>query len=123
MWKIRRWAFRDAFNGFIATAKNQVNFRYQLLIGLIVILAGTILRIGPVEWLFIIFAIGFVLAAETMNTAIEHLTDLIQPNYHPLAGKVKDASAASVLISSITAALIGMIIFGRELLTLIQYRF
>ena len=31
-----------------------------------------------------------VLAAEAFNTAIERLVNLVSPDYHPIAGDVKD---------------------------------
>jgi diacylglycerol kinase (ATP) len=52
-----------------------------------------------------------VLAAEGFNTAIERLVDLVSPDFHPVAGDVKDVAAGAVLICAIAAAIIGMIIF------------
>jgi diacylglycerol kinase len=48
---------------------------------------------------------------EALNTAIECLTDLVSPEFHPLAGKVKDISAGAVLIAAIGAAVVGAVIF------------
>jgi diacylglycerol kinase (ATP) len=52
-----------------------------------------------------------VLAAEGFNTAIERLVDLVSPDYHPIAGDVKDVAAGAVLICAIAAAIVGMIVF------------
>ena len=52
-----------------------------------------------------------VLAAEGFNTAIERLVDLVSPDFHTVAGDVKDVAAGAVLICAIAAAIIGMIIF------------
>jgi diacylglycerol kinase len=52
-----------------------------------------------------------VLTAEIFNTAIESLTDMVSPNYSDMAKKVKDLSAAAVLIAAITAVCIGMFVF------------
>ena len=54
---------------------------------------------------------GLVLAAEAFNTAIERLVNLVSPDYHPIAGDVKDIAAGAVLICAVTAALVGAIIF------------
>ena len=43
--------------------------------------------------------------------AIERLVNLVSPDYHPIAGDVKDIAAGAVLICAIFAALIGLIIF------------
>lgn len=56
------------------------------------------------------FAIGSVLAAEAINTAIEKLADFISPSHQVLIGKAKDLAAA-VLILSTCAFIIGGIIF------------
>jgi len=45
-----------------------------------------------------------------INTAIEQLVDLVEPNQNPLAGKIKDIAAAAVLIAAITSVIIGLII-------------
>jgi diacylglycerol kinase len=50
--------------------------------------------------------------AELFNTAIETIIDLISPQHHPLAKIVKDVSAAAVLITAISAIIIGLAIFG-----------
>ena len=41
-------------------------------------------------------AIGLVITAELMNTAIEYLTDLVSPEKNDIAGKVKDIAAGAV---------------------------
>ena len=56
------------------------------------------------------FAIGSVLAAEAINTAIEKLADFISPSHQVLIGKAKDLAAA-VLILYTCAFIIGGIIF------------
>ena len=61
-------------------------------------------------WVVILFAIGSVLAAEAINTAIEKLADFISPSHQVLIGKAKDLAAA-VLILSTCAFIIGGIIF------------
>ena len=55
--------------------------------------------------------IGFVLTAETFNTALEELCDKFQPTHDPHIGKIKDLAAAAVLVSSITALIVGLIIY------------
>lgn len=76
-----------------------------------VTIAGVFFGISRTEWLVIILCFAMVLAAEAFNTAIERLVDLVSPNYHLLAGDVKDIAAGAVLICAIGAAIIGVIIF------------
>ncbi len=63
------------------------------------------------EWCILIFCIGLVWMAETFNTALETITDLVSPEQNLLAGKTKDLAAGAVLLAAITAAVIGLIIF------------
>ena len=46
-----------------------------------------------------------------MNTALEYVVDLITDEYHELAKKAKDTAAASVMLASIIALVIGLIVF------------
>ena len=48
---------------------------------------------------------------EAMNTAVEWLTDMVSPEFHPLAGKVKDVAAAAVLLTVFGAVAAGLFIF------------
>ena len=61
--------------------------------------------------MFLILTSGFVLAAEAFNTAIEIDIDLTSPDFHPYAKDTKDVAAAAVLISAITAMIVGLFIF------------
>ena len=84
----------------------------------LVIIAGLLFRISTAEWIAVIFAIGLVLAAEAVNSAIERLSDVIQPEKDERIRDVKDISAGAVLICAITAAIIGIIVFLPKLLKL-----
>ncbi len=64
------------------------------------------------------FAIGFVIIAETINTAIEIDIDLTSPEYHPYARDTKDVAAGAVLITAIMAGIVGLIIFLPKILAL-----
>jgi diacylglycerol kinase (ATP) len=67
--------------------------------------------ITSTEWCIVILCFGIVLAAEGFNTAIERLVDLVSPDYHPIAGAVKDIAAGAVLLCAIASAIVGTIIF------------
>lgn len=109
--KKRASSFRYAINGLIDLFQTQPNARIHLVAAGLVVFAGFYLQVGWTEWMVLTFCIALVLSLEAMNTAIEHLTDFVSPEYHPLAGKAKDVAAASVLLASIGAAVVGGIIF------------
>ena len=111
MFRKRINSFKFAFQGVFELFRSQPNARIHLFAAVLVILAGFYFQINSTEWCLIVLAIFLVLAAEAFNTALEYLTDLVSPDYHPLAGKTKDVAAAGVLLTAIGAAIIGLLIF------------
>jgi len=91
--------------------RKQYNFYIHISLAIIAVSLGFYFEVSTSEFLWIIAVIGLVLSAEIFNTAIEKLTDLIQPEHDPRAGVIKDLAAAAVLITAITALIIGLIIF------------
>lgn len=63
------------------------------------------------ELLAIIMVIGFVITTETINTAIENICNYISPEKHELIKRIKDISAAAVLIATAIAVIVGVTIF------------
>lgn len=104
-------SFKFAFKGIIIAIKTQANMRIHMVAAIIVVTTGFYFQISYAEWILIVLAIGFVVSAELFNSAIEFLTDLISPQKNTIAGNVKDIAAGAVLISAISAAIIGLIIF------------
>ncbi|MEO5572727.1 MAG: diacylglycerol kinase family protein [Bacteroidia bacterium] len=104
-------SFQYAFNGLKEVTGTQVNFKLHILAAVLVMISGFFLKISSADWIMLLFAIGIVTAAECFNTALEYLTNLVSPQHNEIAGKVKDLSAAGVLICSIISATIGVIVF------------
>lgn len=104
-------SFGPAFKGLKSGFLSENNFRVHLLAATGAIVLGLILQVQRGDWLWLLTAICMVFTIEYVNTAIEKLTDLVSPQYNDLAGKVKDISAAAVLLISIMAAIIGLMVF------------
>lgn len=100
-----------AWKGILDVFRSQVNARIHLLAVVCVCLAGWYVGLSPLEWVAILGCIAWVIGLEMVNTAIEYLTDLVSPEFHPLAGKAKDAAAAAVLWSAFIAVVVGALIF------------
>lgn len=109
-------SFRYAFQGMADLFRTQPNSQFHLAAAVLVVGAGYWLQLSRIEWVAIVLCIALVIALEALNTGLEYLTDLVSPDYHPLAGKAKDAGAAAVLIGAIGAAIVGLLIFGPKLL-------
>lgn len=103
--------FYNAFRGIYIVFKTTRNFLVHIVLALLAIIFGFYFHISAMEWIAIVFAIGFVFVSETFNTAIEIDINLTSPEYHPYARDTKDVAAAAVLLSSITALIVGLIIF------------
>ena len=119
--KERIASFRYAFEGILEVIKSQANFKIHLLAAFLAIIAGYCFSISTTEWCLIIASIAAVLSAETFNTAIEHLTNLVSPDYHVLAKRTKDAAAGAVLFMAIGAAIIGVLIFLPKVLSFFAF--
>lgn len=112
----RASSFYYAFKGIHTLLRTQPNAVLHLAATVLAIGAGFAFSISRAEWLALIIVITLVWMAEAFNTALEFLTDLASPHYHPLAGKAKDVAAAAVLLAAIGAALAGLLIFGPHVL-------
>lgn len=109
-------SFIYALNGIGASMREQRNLKVQTTVALITIGAGCYFDITSVEWGLILLSIGLVMGLEMINSAIESLVDLVTRERIPLAGKIKDVAAGAVLFTSVTAVVVGVIIFRKYLL-------
>lgn len=109
--KKRLYSFRHALNGLKILIKEEHNARIHIGATVLVIIAGFLFKISPLEWIAVIFATGLVFASEILNTSIENLADFVSPDIQNRIKKVKDLAASGVLVSAITALLVGLFIF------------
>lgn len=117
-WRKRGKSFVYAFNGIRMFVLNEHNAWIHCTVAVCVIIAGFVFGVSVTEWCLIALCIGMVLAAEAVNTAVENIVDLVSPEYNALAGKAKDIAAGAVLVTAISAAVVGCIIFVPKLLLL-----
>ena len=111
-------SFKYAFVGIKIFFKEEHNSWIHLFFTFFVIIAGFLLKISVLEWIMVVFAIGFVIVAEILNSSIESVCDFISPEKKPLIGKIKDLGAAAVLFSAITSFIVGTIIFLPKIIAL-----
>jgi len=104
-------SFGFALQGLRTFFSTQHNAWIHLAAALAAICLGWYTGLSSGEWCWIVSAIVLVFMAEMFNTAIEFLSDIVSPNIHPQVKRVKDVSAAAVLIAAAGAALIGILIF------------
>lgn len=110
--KKRILSFRFALRGIRTLFGETPNAAIQLIAAIGALLMGFLFNVTPVEWLILILVIGGVLSLEAMNSALENLSDYTcKKEFHPIIKKVKDLSAAAVLIMAVAAVAAGMLIF------------
>jgi len=109
-------SFTFAFAGIAYMLRTQHNAWLHLLATIIVIAAGFALNVSADDWRWLVTAIVLVWTAETVNTAFEHLCDVVSPEFHASVQKSKDIAAGAVLICVIGAVIIGLQVFVPYLL-------
>lgn len=104
-------ALSNAARGLRYGVRCERNVRIDCCFAVLALVLAAIFRVSPEQWLAIVICIAAVVAFELVNTAVETLTDLASPQFHPLAGRAKDCAAAACLVVSACALVVGMIIF------------
>jgi diacylglycerol kinase len=113
-------SFGQAYRGILYSWKTQRHLRFHIFAACVVLIAGWWVKLTRWEWAVLLLTISGVIAAEVMNTAIEIVVDLVQPNFHPLAGMAKDVAAGAVLVTAIQAVAVGVVLFGQPLVQWVQ---
>ena len=113
-------SFRHAFTGAWYVVHTQKNAWIHLVAMIRVTVLAAWLRLSLFDWSVLTIAMGMVWLAEFLNTSIEAIVDLVSPQRHPMAKVSKDVGAAAVLISALTAVLVGILLIGPPLWVRIQ---
>ncbi|MBO7418605.1 MAG: diacylglycerol kinase family protein [Bacteroidaceae bacterium] len=113
-------SFKYAWKGIMTCAGHEQNITFHLIAALVVIVAGFFFNITRAEWLAVVICIGMVITAELFNSAIERLVDMVSPQWQRMAGEVKDIAAGAVLVTAITSAIVGLIVFIPYLIALFK---
>jgi diacylglycerol kinase len=100
-----------AFTGIRKTAARERNFRIQIIMAILAIIACIILQANIFEFVLVGFAIFFVLSMELVNTAIEAVVDLATGGKaHPLAKKAKDCAAGATFMAAVFAVIVAVFV-------------
>lgn len=74
--------------------RTQRNARVHALATVAVTAAGLACQVDAQDWRWLIAAIALVWMAEAMNTAFEHVCNVVSPQYHAEVEKAKDVPLA-----------------------------
>lgn len=100
-----------ARNGVKLIFHNERNFRIDIVVSIMVIIAGFLFRISHTDWIAISLVISMVFTAEVLNSAIEALCDTVSQDFKVNIKYAKDVSAGAVLISALVSIITGLIVF------------
>jgi diacylglycerol kinase (ATP) len=115
----RAASFGHAFRGVGAALRSELHLQFHAVATVVVLGLGFYLGLSAPEWALVALAVAGVWAAELFNTAIEALTNLVSPGYHPLAGRAKDVAAGAVLLAALGALVVGGLVFGPKIWALV----
>ncbi len=107
-------SFGHALRGLTVLLR-QPNARIHVGVALVVVALAWALQVSVLEWCALALAMALVLGAEALNTAIELVVDMVQPEWHAMARDAKDVAAAGVLLCSLGAAIVGLCVFAPRL--------
>jgi diacylglycerol kinase len=108
----RLQSIQFAAAGIRQLVKAEPNAKIHAVATVLVITYGCYTGLNRLQWVAIAFAIGLVWITEAVNTAIEMVCDLYcKGAYDPTVKKIKDLSAAAVLIASCISVIVALFIF------------
>ncbi len=113
-------SFEYAGRGLVAAMASQRTMRIHVLVACAVSAAVMWLELPVADTAVLVVAMAGVLAVELLNTAVEAVVDMHAGGRHDsLAGRVKDLSAAAVLVIAAGTAIVGVIVLGPPVATAI----
>jgi diacylglycerol kinase len=109
-----RHKFGDALRGLKLGIRGHSSFSVHFFFAALVVAAAIVLRCSLEQWCLLLGCIGLVLTAELFNSAIETLFHGLDEPTKSRLWPCLDIAAGAVLLASITAALVGSLIFLRQ---------
>jgi diacylglycerol kinase len=104
-------SFQYAIEGLRTCFLTQRNFRIHIFAVIAVSVTAAFLGVSRREWVMLVLCMALVMVTEMINTVIEMLCDWLHPATHPLIKKIKDISAAAVLVAATAAIVTGALVF------------
>jgi diacylglycerol kinase len=117
----RSWhaKFRDAFRGIKLGIRGHSSFFVHFFFAALVVAAAIVLRCELVDWCLLMGCIGIVLTAELFNSALETIFHQLDERTRSRGFAALDIAAGAVLMASLTAIVIGAVVFLHRLAALL----
>lgn len=113
--------FLYAFKGIGSSLREESSLVVHFIATVVVFILGGILHNGMeyYDWIILIVCMLVLISGELINTAIENLTDMVSFKFSYNAKKIKDISAAAMLILSIMSIIVSLMILIKALFIVI----
>ncbi len=114
--RMLRESLSYAWNGLVYVYSSERNMRVHVFIASLVVSLCVVVGVDRVDFFMVILAVSGVLCAELLNTLVESLVDLMEPEYNLIAKRVKDIAAGGVLLTAFLSVAVGILVFYPVLL-------
>lgn len=113
--------FKNARKGMRLTLKSERNIRIHLFVATLVLITAYCFKFSITKFCILFLTIASVISAEMFNSAIEFSLDAIFHNkYSRMVGMAKDIAAGAVMVVTITAVMIGVMLFAPAFISLLK---
>ncbi|UUZ55261.1 diacylglycerol kinase family protein [Massilia sp. H-1] len=94
-------SFAYAFDGIGFMLRTQHNAWLHAVATVAVITLAVLVDVSASDWRWLIAAMATVWVAETINTAVEYVCDVVSPGYHEAVKRAKDIAMHGVLLAAL----------------------
>lgn len=108
-------SFKYARQGIKDAIKSEPNLSVHLFVAIIVLIFAYFFNFNTIEFVALTITIFSVIILELINTIVEKLVDMHSTKISEEARQIKDISAAIVLLSAISAIIVGILLFVNKL--------
>lgn len=105
-------SFYHALRGLSVAFQGERNLKIHSALAVLAVGLAFALHFDPISWALLFLAIGLVVTAELLNTAVERAVDMFTGGeFNNLAKDAKDVAAGAVVCASVTSVAIGGAIY------------
>jgi undecaprenol kinase len=116
--KTWRGKFYVAWRGWKFGIRGHSSFFVHFFTTAAVLCAAAVLQVGWLGGGLLVLCVGLVLTTEFLNSAVEEIHRGLDPESRARTWRALDIAAGAVLCASVTAALVGALIFAHRLVEL-----
>ena len=104
-------SFKFGFAGIATILKEEHAFKIMFLIAILVIVSTFYFHLPLTQKVLLFTMIVLILVLELVNSVVEKVLDFVCPDFNGKVKIIKNMMAGIVLLTSIGAAIIGILIF------------